>query len=878
MTPLPLTATLRLQFHREFTFDDALPLIPYFRKLGISHIYASPLLASTPGSMHGYDTVDCQLIDPDRGGIEGLRRLVSSLREEGMGLILDIVPNHMGLGADNRWWMDVLRHGQKSAYAQHFDIDWTPSEPSLHGRVLLPFLGAPLADILTSGDLKVDFDSASNTAQLTYGEQRYPLSPESEARLLADIRAPSGQVLYPGFLNSEPGKALLSRLTTLLDPHSKSGRARMSALLDEQHYRLAWWRVAGDLINWRRFFDVTSLVALRMDRRDVFDDAHRLVFELYREGLIDGLRVDHVDGLARPAEYCSRLRARLDALQRERPTELRGQAPFFIEKILQKNEILPLEWPVTGTTGYDFLEQVDLLLHDPKGEEPITALWSEIGSADFETVEHVARHEKLDTSFTGEFAALTALLVQEFPQGRDLTRQAIGSALRALLTVFPVYRSYFADGGDSGADFRAIDRARHEAAQILPPWQHEVLDQICQYLADARIDTTERQEILERFEHLTAPLTAKAGEDTAFYRYARLLSRNDVGCSPARFAAPASAFHAMNKERLSHHPLALLTTATHDHKRGEDGRTRLMVLSEADARWPDTARSWAQQTESDLEKTSHGPSPVAADRYFIFQTLISSWPLHESEWSAYPERLDDYLTKALREAGERTSWSNPDEAYEEACLSFARSCASGAFKPTIAAYLAKIGPAAALNSLSQALLRMTSPGVPDLYQGRECWDFSLVDPDNRRPVDYPAHEAMLAQAIVFDEACANWKDGRVKQALVETVLTDRMDRPALYESSVYLPLIPEGPLAEHFVAFERESPVGACLVIAPRLTLSLSPDEGLRVSHAALRETTIPAKGSWRSLLHDDFYHEGGPLSLGYLIGRAPLDFLIRRA
>ena len=868
MTYLPLTATLRLQFHHEFTLNDAVPLVPYFRKLGISHVYASPLLSSTPGSMHGYDTVDCHTIDPDRGGIEGLKNLVAALRDQGMGLILDIVPNHMGVGCANHWWMDVLRHGRDSAYAQHFDIDWSPANPMLHNKVLLPFLGDPLDDTIRSGDLKIALHEASNHLAIHYGDQFYPLSAQSEASLLAEAGSVGASAMTD---------ETLAKLNELITPDSKSGRERLEALLEVQHYRLAWWRVAGDLVNWRRFFDVTSLVALRMDRKDVFDDAHKLVFELYREGLIDGLRVDHVDGLARPAEYCTRLRARLDTLRRERPEGLRDQAPFFIEKILQKNEILPLEWPVTGTTGYDFLEQVDLALHDPRGEAPLTELWSAYGPADFETVEHGARHEKLDTSFVGDFEALTARLAGQFPSGRDLTPHAIGVALRALLTVFPVYRSYFADGGDSGADFRAIDRARLAAQQILPVYQHEILDQICQYLADARIDTTERQDILERFEHLTAPLTAKAGEDTAFYRYARLLSRNDVGCSPDRFAAPVKSFHSMNIERLANHPQALLTTATHDHKRGEDGRARLMVLSEPAANWPETARRWLDQSQAFLEKTAHGPSPISADAYFIFQTLISSWPLNEAGFSDYSERIDAYLTKALREAGSQTGWSNPDEAYEKACLDFAHRCMTGDFGKGLSSYVERISPAATLNSLSQTLLRMTSPGVPDLYQGRETWDFSLVDPDNRRPVDYPTHRAMLDEALPFAQSSAGWKNGRIKQALIETVLALRLENTDLFALGRYLPLSATGPLAEHVIAFQRQTMEGSCLIIAPRLTMELAPDEGLCVHHRGLSETTLPVQGAWRSLLHDGIAPEVGTFSLGYLNGRPPIDILINR-
>lgn len=865
MTPLPLCATLRLQFHRDFTFDDTVPLLPYFRRLGITHLYASPLLASTPGSMHGYDTVDCHRIDPERGGEDGLRRLVAALRENGMGLILDIVPNHMGVGPANGWWMDVLSKGRQSPFARHFDIDWSPDDPGLQDKVILPFLGAPLADLLQENAIRLIRNRDSGALELRYGDHVFPLSEASRA----DIDAQLGQ------------EADAATLSAHYDTTDKKGRARFLALLDAQHYRLVWWRVAGDLVNWRRFFDVTSLVALRMDRRDVFEDAHKLVFDLYRDGLIDGIRVDHIDGLARPAEYCTRLRARLTALARERPEGLRQEAPFFIEKILEGDEILPLEWPVTGTTGYDFLDQVDLLFHHPDGETPLTELWAGLSPDCFETEKRRAREEKLETAFYNAFHTLSARICSVFPREQDLTAHACATALGALLRVFPVYRSYFADGGDSGADFRAIDRGRRAASPLLSPALRGVLDRICQYLADARIDTAERQDILERFEHLTAPLTAKAGEDTAFYRYARLLSRNDVGCDPAVFSASVGHFHEKNRARLTSHPDAMLTTATHDHKRGEDGRARLAVLSEPAADWPETARRWiagsAEYPASPTNGGGLGARPVPADIYFILQTLVSAWPLLPADRASLPDRLDAYLTKALREAGLRTSWADPDETYEAACLALARGLCAGAMGEDIARYVERIGAAAALNGLSQTLLRFTSPGVPDLYQGRENWDFSLVDPDNRRPVDYAACESMLRAGSSFAESGADWKNGRIKQALIQTVLALRADDPALFSRGDYRAIEVSGPLGAHLVAFRRDLEGRSCVVVAPRLMMALAPDEALRTRHEGWHDTALPCDGAWRSLLHPVATDEGTRLSLSHLDGRIPLDILVRK-
>ncbi|AOX15975.1 malto-oligosyltrehalose synthase [Kozakia baliensis] len=871
-----LRSTVRLQFHRNFTLDDAIPLVPYFAQMGLSHIYASPLLTANPGSLHGYDTVDCQEIDPERGGIAGLRRLVAELRAHDMGLILDIVPNHMGVSPHNHWWQNVLALGPASPYAQYFDIDWQSSDPSLQGKVLLPFLGSPLNQLLDQGDISLHFARNPAGFLLHYGEHRFPISPSDTPQILntADIPLPDGPILE--WLAHTENSEALAQIGKTYASKTEEGCMRLEALLDRQHYRLAWWRTAGDLINWRRFFDVTSLVALKTEREETFEAIHRLVFELYREGLIDGLRIDHIDGLSRPDEYCRRLRSRLEELRPLRPEGLRMPPTLHVEKILEDKEKLPAEWRTSGTTGYDFLEQAALLLHDPEGETPLTAFWEQFGPADYHTTQRQARSEKLENSFPGELKALVRCLTNIPPISHDVTEHAAQTAIHAILLAFPVYRSYFSDGKASTADRQALAHACDEARRHVRPYLRELVTWIEAIMSDRNNHSDARREVVERFEHLTAPLTAKAGEDTAFYRYRRLLSRNDVGTDPARFAAPITEFHTRNTRRLHEFPQALVGTATHDHKRGEDGRARLMVLSETGAEWPKTAESWFRTNNLRHRFTPHGTSPTRSDELLIYQTLISAWPNREEEFVDFSKRLNDYLVKALREAGENTSWSTPDENYEAACHEFLAGLLTSEFRAVLEEYIRRIAPAGILNSLSQTLLRLTSPGVPDLYQGREGWDYSLVDPDNRRPVDYPRYQALLSQNADFNILAAQWRDGRIKQFIIQRVLNFRKQHAALFAEGEYVPVAVTGRLAKHLVAFIRRNGSEEILVLAPRLTFALSPDEELRVFHEGWEHTHLSVGGKWTSLLRERDIDLKDDAALSYFHGDTPLDILKR--
>ena len=858
----PLSATARLQFHRGFTMDAATELVPYFSKLGISHLYASPLLTARAGSTHGYDIVDHTTINPELGGEDALRRMVARLREHGMGLILDIVPNHMGVGGgDNAWWLDVLEWGRASRYAEYFDIDWDPPDASLRGRLLAPFLGAPYGETLDSGDLVLRFDEADGRLFVGYHDHRFPVNPrdyasillttggplETPARAFAELGAGGGEEVR---LAAEAARHELLQPTYRLalqeclraySAKTPEGRERLHRLLERQNYRLAWWRAATDEINWRRFFDVNGLAGVRVELPEVFEATHRTVLRLYAEGLIDGVRIDHVDGLANPRAYCRKLRRRLDALLPERPEGLRDRRPvLWIEKILAPHERLAADWLTDGTTGYDFMNDVSAVLHDPAGEAPLTALWTGLTgrAAAFDDEAMPARRKILAESLSSELFG-TANAVHRIARRNLATRDYTLSGIRATLTELLVhlhsYRIYAGTAGILPADQRVMDRAMAGARRTVRAADRPLLELVGRWLTGAGLREvpvgTRRQEwtrAMVRFQQLSAPTAAKSVEDTSFYRYGRLLSRNEVGSEPSQWSITPAAFHAIMKERQKRFPLALLATATHDHKRGEDARVRLAVLSEIPGEWEAALARW-MRLNAPLRRDLDGPAPDAADEVMLYQTLVAAWPpdllpQDRPGVKALEERVAGWLEKAQREAKRHTGWAVPDPEYEGACRTFLAGLLDGErtvdMVGELAAFAARIAPAGAVNSLSQTLLRLTCPGVPDLYQGTEHWDFSLVDPDNRRPVDFPARAASLAAGAAPAALIADWRDGRVKQAVIARALALRAEAPGLFEEGAYVPLQAEGRHAECVLAFARVHEGRAAVVVTTRLPLS----------------------------------------------------------
>jgi (1->4)-alpha-D-glucan 1-alpha-D-glucosylmutase len=717
----------------------------------------------------------------------------------------------------------VLRHGRGSPHAEWFDIAWDTADAELRGKVLAPFLGKPYGEALEAGDIVLRHDAAAGGFYLDVQGAAYPLCPDSlDAAGLKDAGALADY-----------------------DPSTPAGRDRLHALLERQHYRLAWWRAAPEEINWRRFFEITDLIGVRVDMPEVFDAVHEMILRFYEEGLIDGVRVDHVDGLSDPIGYCARLRAALEERAPRRPAHLRPHRPYLvIEKILADDETLDERWKVDGTTGYDFMSQVGAVLHDPAGEQTLTQLWETIArdARPFSAVADEARDLIMLRHFPAErLAAARALhrVARMDRRTRDWGESAILRVLWDLLSVFPVYRIYADERGWHHMDRVRFDHAATRAhARIRLDRDGDdgpLLDLVSGWLggqAPQDYPTAERAarcEAIRRFQQLTPPLTAKSLEDTAFYRYGRLLSRNEVGADPGLFCMAPDVFHRRCAARARHFPRAMVATATHDHKRGEDTRARLAALSEFSALWADTAQGWMNRHMPALYSGDGTLAPHPADLYMLMQCLVGAWPLSlrpddEAGLRAFGDRVSAWQQKALREAKLRTSWVVPDATYEAACEAALRGmlqpgAEAGSPAREIADFAARIAPAGIVNSLAQTILRLTVPGVPDLYQGTEFWDFSLVDPDNRAPVDYAARATALDAPDAGDPEAllADWRSGRLKQAIVRGALQARRTHAGLFERGGHVPLPILGPRGNHILAFARGDQDRCAFVLAPRL-------------------------------------------------------------
>jgi (1->4)-alpha-D-glucan 1-alpha-D-glucosylmutase len=854
--PYPPRATLRLQFHRGFTLDDAVRIVDWADDLGISHFYASPLLTAREGSMHGYDTIDPTSINPELGGEAALRRLVTALRAHGMGLILDIVPNHMAVGGhDNKWWLDVLEWGRASPYATFFDIDFDPPDAALRNKVLAPFLGDSYGACLRRGEIVLRVDADHGSLDAWYHDHRFPIRPDDYADVLGSVIEPASERVSRAAANAirrtvrdavSSNKQTIATDLARFAADTVDGSSLLHTLLESQHFRLASWRTAAEEINWRRFFDINALAGLRVEIPRVFDAVHAMIFRLYAEGLIDGVRVDHVDGLAAPRAYCRKLRRRLSALTAQRPAET-GHAPplIWVEKILAPAETLPPDWLVDGTTGYDFMDEVGALLHDPSGEAPLTRCWVNRTArpGDFREEERAARRQILLDVLPSELNATARSLhriARQDPTTRDMTLGAIHRALVELLVHFPVYRLYAGATGQTAGDKRAITIALAGAMASCRRGDRELLETIARWLAAdlprAALAGRQRQERLRarvRFQQLSAPTAAKSVEDTAFYRYGRLLSRNEVGSDPAEFAAGPDEFHAACAARLKAFPRALLATATHDHKRGEDVRARLAVISE----WPD---AWAALVTA-IETAHPSQSVDAADRLMLLQMLVGAWPTaldrnDEAGIVVFRDRIGGWQHKALREAKLRTDWATPDLDYEAACRADLETLLRpGPARADIADFAARLMVPGVVNALSQTFLRLTTPGIPDLYQGATLWDESLVDPDNRRPPDFAALRDMAGRGM---PPLAEWRSGALKRQMIARVLEYRRDTPELFVDGRYVPVAVEGPNAARVVAFLRTHGRRRLLAVAVRLPGALLAGADTPTISPAVWETT----------------------------------------
>lgn len=874
MKPRTVRATYRLQLHREFTLQDATRIVPYLARLGISHVYTSPLLKARAGSTHGYDVVDHTLLNPELGTDEDFDRFVATLREHELGLIVDIVPNHLGvMGDSNRWWLDLLENGPAAQSAGYFDIDWRPNRPSMRNRLLVAVLGEPYGTVLERGEIELKFSAERGEFSVRYHEHCFPLDPREYPRIFAGaadarIEDEADRADFESLLNSfahlPPREAVEEearteryrdkeahkrRLTRLVERspsvlrHVESIIARVNgvpgqvesfdlldALLDAQAFRLAYWRVAVDEINYRRFFDVNTLAALRMDREEVFDAAHALILRWVAAGRIDGLRIDHSDGLYDPQAYFSRLRAAVaNAVGRERP--------FYIvtEKILAVHESLPESWEVQGTTGYEFGASATAWLVRPDSERAMSRLYAQFTAEQrpFDEVAYQGKKLVMRIALAAEIEILATQLDRIAQLDRhtaDFTRPAIREAVIETIACFPVYRTYVSERGVSDEDRRLVHwainvaRKRSFAADVsIFDFLRDVL------LGDAAAGRPEphrlaMQEFAMKFQQVTSPVTAKGVEDTALYRYNRLLCLNEVGGDPRRYGLSAHAFHQANLERLRSWPDCMLATATHDSKRGEDVRARLAVLSEMPELWKRHLSRWARLNRGKRRMLEDGPAPSRNDEYLLYQTLVGVWDSNEDK-DKLVQRLQEYMVKAMREAKDSTSWLNPKPQYEEGVQQFVARLLENPEQSAFLHDFTKLAEAVAyfgrLNSLVQTVLKATSPGVPDFYQGTELAGLSLVDPDNRRPVDFARAQTQLAASHSVDPRSIGTimedKTGSLAKIYITSKLLHlRREHPDLFARGRYEPLAVTGVSKDHLLSFARVLEDKRLVVVAPR--------------------------------------------------------------
>lgn len=823
-------ATYRLQLNREFTFAAATGVLPYLRELGVSHLYLSPIFEAQSGSTHGYDAVSFERINPELGPPGSFENFAETARELGLRLIVDFVPNHMGVGkARNAAWLDLLEWGQRSPHARTFDVDWSPPWPELRGKVLVPFLGDDYGKVLARGELTLRFDPESGGFDIWYFEHRFPINPRDYSAIVED---PELRALAGGRLdNREAGlklkvavaararasPQLASRLETAagrfrVGPDRPDAADRLHALLERQAYRLASWRSAASRINYRRFFDVSELAGIRVERPEVFSAVHRRIGEMIGKGLIQGLRIDHVDGLRDPAGYCRQLRRFID---RKRPDR---RVPFFlvVEKILAGHERVREDWPVDGTTGYEFIDLINGLLVDGDGVTALGHVYEDFTGdrSRFGPTLLTIKSQVIEDLFASSLTALSVRLsriAEQHWSSREFDADRLRGVLKTIVCCFPVYRTYVTDKGAGEADRRIIEWTLRQVRRRVADADAALLDFAQQVLTGTLADNPayERREVAEfamSFQQFTAPIMAKAFEDTLFYRFIRLLSVNEVGGNPGRPALSLAAFHRRAAENQSRWPRSMLATATHDTKRGEDARARLHVLSEMPGRWDEQIRRWSEANRA--ERISR------ADEYLIYQTLVGAWPMDWLDGPASPgalgvfaERIKQYLIKALREGKRTSSWLSPNHEYETACQDFVDRILApeSTFLESLRRFVGEVAPAGALNSLVQMSLKLTMPGVPDTYRGCELWDFSLVDPDNRRPIDFARRRSLLAsfpkEAGVPPECLSNWQDGRIKLWLLRRLLSLREDHMELFHTGKYVPLAISGQAAAHAIAF-----------------------------------------------------------------------------
>jgi (1->4)-alpha-D-glucan 1-alpha-D-glucosylmutase len=867
---MPLASTYRLQLTAQFGFDAAARVIPFLKRLGISHLYASPIFKARPGSTHGYDISDHTAISPELGGEEGFRRLSDALLQAEMGLIVDFVPNHMCVeGVRNEWWWNALEFGPRGRQAAHFDIDWK----ALPGRarVLLPALGKSYADALRDGEIRLVYSDGAFV--IRYFDHRFPVRPSSYGSILrAGGDAANGTSGLQEFsklaANAEHGDrearaAELKQKLQEISPEivraalamyepSAGAKAieRMHALLERQHYRLANWRLAGSQINYRRFFDINSLAGLRVERQATFDALHPLIAQLLREGRLQGLRIDHVDGLYDPADYCRRLQELFRAIGKP-------EIYVIVEKILGEGEELP-HWPgVAGTTGYEWMNAISRTLVDKAGLQTLSRTWEEISPdfSNFDSTLRTAKMQVLDRLFAGEFNTLARLLVRiaaGHRATRDLSPDQLRALLREYIVEFPIYRTYAAGNEMPEADRRTVDETLARVREKCPQFDREIVEFMR--------DTLTLQLIVRRSGHsparvrrfamklqqLTGPAMAKSLEDTALYRDHRLLALNEVGNEPSLPPLDVAEFHARAAGRLRNFPLGLTATATHDTKRGEDARMRILAISELADEWRALVAEWRSLNARHIRRIGGKPAPSPQHEYMLYQAMIGSWPEAGPD-EEYVRRLNEYARKAAREGKLETSWLDPNQEYEAAFQEFIKRICD---RDTSSKFLALFEPFAercaligGLYSLSQTALKITIPGIPDFYQGTELWDLSLVDPDNRRPVDFETRMQLpVGEFAATSNTTAEWAKGQIKFDLARQLLSLRQSHPDLFTSGQYVPI---SSARDDLLAFARLDKDRGCAVVVGR-QFGTSTNGGRSWPRSFFQDKLLDLPRGWR--------------------------------
>ncbi len=877
-------STYRLQLHKGFTFDDAAFIVPYLKALGITHVYCSPYLQAAPNSMHGYDVVDHRRVNEELGGAEAHERFCRTLGETGLGQVLDIVPNHMSLGEQNRYWWDVLENGTSSRYASFFDIDWNSAEERLRDKVLVPILADQYGRVLDSGGVQVRRLGSIFTVEAS--GQTLPVAPQSLPAILsraADhahsdtlsfLAASYGLLPAPDMVDRRTvlarhrDKVVLDRLLERLCAEEMNvceaidrsvrdlneNRDALDEFLNQQNFRLAYWKTADQQLGYRRFFDVNTLIGLRVEREYVFEETHAVILRWLKQGVLDGVRVDHPDGLRDPLQYFQRLRERAP------------EAYIVGEKILARGEFLRQEWPIEGTSGYDFLNMAGGLFVDPDGLRRLGKAYRSFTGdpTDFALIAHDKKLAVEQEALGSDVNRLTNLFVdicecnREF---RDFTRAEARRSIREVAACFEIYRTYVVPDRDeiTAEDRGFIERATEAAKQRRQDIDGVLFDFIRDVLS-MKVRGKKESEFVARFQQFTSPVMAKGVEDTAFYVFNRLTSLNEVGADPGRDGVTIDEFHTYNTHIQQTHPDTMLALSTHDTKRSDDVRARLAVLTEIPREFSKTVQRWAKMNARLNARSRTGKWPDKGTEWFLFQTIVGAWPIDT-------ERLKQYMQKAMREAKTHTSWVSNNQDYENALNAYIDAAlADPAFVSEVEAFVEKVVHAGRINSLAQTLLKYTAPGVPDLYQGSEVWDLSLVDPDNRRPVDYNLRRTLLDQAAQLDASTIMTRadEGLPKLWLIQRSLHLRNEHPEWFgKDAAYMPLAASGENAEHVIAFQRG---GNVIAIVPRWMLKLGNDWG---------DTAVNMpEGKWRNRMTNETME--GEARIGALLERFPVALLTR--